>query len=129
VSQLLNLSPFEAKYLPSMDRHDEDLALVVMAGRFAMPPAGKPCVEVLSASEEQPPVQLADEYWGDPEASSLRYEGQSHRAPLATTPLIWRHLRRVVDAVTGATLARGPRRTVLPSSVSGAMRHATSARR
>lgn len=76
MSQLLNLSPFAAESLPSMSTSDEDLALVVVAGRFAMPPPGKPSPEPPAPSEDQPPPVLADVYADDPEASSLRHEGQ-----------------------------------------------------
>jgi hypothetical protein len=82
VAELLNLSPFNAQLLPSMDRHDEDLALVVLAGRFVMPPAGRPILDAPAVHEEQLPVRLADEHWGDPASSSLRHEGEStHTRP------------------------------------------------
>jgi len=77
VSQLVNLSPFAAELLPSIDRHDEDLALIVVAGRFSMPRAGRPASDPPLVHEQQQPVRLADEHWGDPATSSLRYEGQS----------------------------------------------------
>lgn len=77
VPQLVNLTPFAAELLPAMDREDEDLALVVVAGRFALPPGGRPRVDPPAVHEQQQPVRLADEHWGDPATSSLRYEGQA----------------------------------------------------
>jgi hypothetical protein len=78
MSRLVNLSPYAAKLLPSMDRSDEDLALVIVAGRFVMPPGGRFSAEPPPVHDEQLPVRLADEHWGDPAMSSLRHEGQGN---------------------------------------------------
>lgn len=81
---LENLTPFAATSLPSMAVDGTDLLLVVVSGRFDLPPAGRPP----RPSEEQKPVQLADEHHGPPDASSLRYEGQSAPLRLATDVLL-----------------------------------------
>lgn len=79
MSNLENLTPFAAASLPSMAIDGTDLLLVLVSGRFDLPPAGRGPAAA-RPSEEQKPVILADVYNGPPEASSLRYEGQS--APL-----------------------------------------------
>lgn len=66
-----------------------DLWLVVVSGRFALP-AGVG-VGALRASKEQPAVRMADAYFGAPESSSLRYEGQSAPYKGATDILLLGH--------------------------------------
>ncbi|WP_437675006.1 DUF2169 family type VI secretion system accessory protein [Sorangium sp. So ce131] len=77
---LENLTPFAAISLPSMAPDGADLLLAIVSGRFQLPPAGRPGAAPPRPCEEQRPVQLHDEHHGPPDASSLRYEGQS--APL-----------------------------------------------
>ena len=81
---LENLTPFAAASLPSMSAAAADLLLVVVSGRFHLPPAGAWRTDPPRPTEEQKPVQLVDEYHGEPDASSLRYEGQSAFVRLAT---------------------------------------------
>jgi hypothetical protein len=77
MAQLDNLTPFAAVTLPSVGFDDRQLFVVVIAGRFIMPLPGRGAPTELAVAEEQRPVPLADEYWGEPGASSLRCEGQS----------------------------------------------------
>lgn len=81
---LENLTPYAAISLPSMAPDGTDLLLTVVSGRFDLPPAGRPTAAPPRPSEEQKPVQLNDEHHGPPDASSLRYEGQSAPLRLAT---------------------------------------------
>ncbi len=74
---LENLSRFLAVDLPSMNKEGEELLVICVAGRFELPPAGRPSNEPLKPSEEQRPPVMEDVYWGEPGASSLRYEGQT----------------------------------------------------
>lgn len=74
---LENLTRFSAVDLPSMNKEGEELLVIVVAGRFELPPAGRPSNEPPKPSEEQRPPVMEDVYWGEPGASSLRYEGQT----------------------------------------------------
>jgi hypothetical protein len=85
---LENLTPFAAISLPSMAPDGTDLLLVVVSGRFALPPAGRLSAAPPRPSEEQRPVQLEDVHHGPPDASSLRYEGQSAPLRRATDVLL-----------------------------------------
>lgn len=76
MSTLVNLTPFAATCLPSMSREDEALTLVVVSGRFVLPPAGPTTPGRPTIAATQGDVPLADEYTAGP-GSSLRREGQS----------------------------------------------------
>ncbi|MEZ4302573.1 MAG: DUF2169 domain-containing protein [Polyangiaceae bacterium] len=105
---LENHTPYSALSLPSMAPDGADLLLVVVSGRFDLPPAGRARPEDLRPSTEQPPVLLHDEYHGPPEASSLRYEGQSAPQRLATDVVLLGHAwapRGVPDKRVDVTLA------------------------
>ncbi len=79
-----NLTPFAALSLPSMSLTGMTLLLVVVSGRFVLPRPGASGNDSAHTTDEQPPVRVVDEYYGKPEASSLRYEGQSAFTRLAT---------------------------------------------
>ncbi|WP_224366122.1 DUF2169 family type VI secretion system accessory protein [Hyalangium versicolor] len=74
---LENLTRFSAVDLPSMNKEGEELLVICVAGRFDLPPAGRPLNEPPKPSEEQRPPVMEDVYWGEPGTSSLRYEGQT----------------------------------------------------
>lgn len=76
MDNLVNLSPFAATVLPSLDREHEELVLAVVTGHFAIEVGHKNGLASLTVLDEQPPVLHADAYWGDPASSSLREEGQ-----------------------------------------------------
>ncbi len=63
--------------MPSVHKDGEELLLVVIAGSFRLPAPGRTSVDALAIDEEQPPVHVSDQYWGEPGRSSLRYEGQT----------------------------------------------------
>jgi hypothetical protein len=85
---LENLTPFAATSLPSMAPDGSDLLLVVVSGRFGLPPAGRVASAPPKPSEDQKSVRLVDEYHGEPDASSLRHEGQSAPYRYATDVLL-----------------------------------------
>jgi hypothetical protein len=74
---LENLTRFQAVDLPSMNKEGEELLVICVAGRFDLPPAGRLSNEPPKPSEDQRPPVMEDVYWGEPGASSLRYEGQT----------------------------------------------------
>ncbi len=77
MSELCNLTPYGAVALPSMDRDGRDLALAVTASRYRLPnPLDSPEQPLVLDSEQSEPPP-ADVYWGPPESSSLRFEGQA----------------------------------------------------
>jgi hypothetical protein len=73
---LLNRSRFAVVDAVLLDKEGRELLVVCVAGRFVLPPAGRPTTELLRVSEEQHPPPGVDEYWEEPECSSLRHEGQ-----------------------------------------------------
>lgn len=77
MSEVLNLTPYAAAFIPSMSRDDRELTLLVVQGRFALPPAGAPRREELTPLEERGDIGFEDTYRGDPETGSLETEGQS----------------------------------------------------
>lgn len=77
MSQVLNLTPFAACCLPSLSRDDHELTMLVVQGRFVLPPPGSVRREPPTPAVDQGEVGLDDVYLGDPATSSLQIEGQS----------------------------------------------------
>lgn len=106
-----NLTPFAAISLPSMSLTGATLLLVVVSGRFALPRPGIATNDPPQPTEEQPPVRLADEYHGKPDASSLKHEGQSAFVRLATDVHVlgqaWAPRGRATDRVDAALVIPG----------------------
>ncbi|MCA9697715.1 MAG: DUF2169 domain-containing protein [Myxococcales bacterium] len=75
--QLRNRSPFVATIAALADARGVDTVVVVVKATFGLPeqPGAQP-----QLAGEQQPIVLADEYWGDPSASSLRYPSEVHLA-------------------------------------------------
>lgn len=71
--QLSNTSPFEARIFGLPDREGVDTMFVVVKATFRLVAGG-----VAIDEHEQQPVVLADEYWGEPGESSLRYASEVH---------------------------------------------------
>lgn len=67
---LHNFTPFAAQASPSVDAQGRDVLVVCVAGSFVM---GEPP----RVAHEQAAASLADVYWGEPGASSLRIAGQT----------------------------------------------------
>jgi hypothetical protein len=66
--ELSNKTPFAVALVPASDKDDADFAVVMVKATFGWDHTG-----VLVPSEEQVPVLLADEHWGEPGTSSLKY--------------------------------------------------------
>ena len=73
--ELTNGTPFAAEGFVLPDPDGQEAYLVVLAATF-VGGGGPPAEDVLRPSEEQRPVRPVDEYYGDPAASSVRYEGE-----------------------------------------------------
>lgn len=74
---LKNLTPFVATDFLSLTKEGEECLVLVVAGSFVLPPAGRSTNTPLAVCEEQLQPATTDTYWGAPEKSSLRYESQS----------------------------------------------------
>lgn len=72
-----NLTNFGAIAFPSIDKNAMDLMVVCATARYVLPEPGIAHESAPQLSEEQQPPVMADEYWGEPDKSSLKYEGQS----------------------------------------------------
>lgn len=71
-----NLTPFAFGKTAAFDLDDHRLMVMCVAGRFRLPAAGRLHEGVLKLADEQPPPPMADQHWGNPAQSSLRYAGQ-----------------------------------------------------
>jgi hypothetical protein len=80
--QIDNQTPFEVAIAPFPDEQGIDTLYAVVKATFALPSAT--AGDGLLVAEEQQPVLRADEPWGEPGASSLRYAGELHLAKPAT---------------------------------------------
>ncbi|CAM4542723.1 DUF2169 family type VI secretion system accessory protein [Myxococcus xanthus] len=74
---LENFTPFAATDFLSLTKESEESLVLVVAGSFVLPPAGRATDAPLQVCEEQPEPVTTDTYWGEPAKSSLRYESQS----------------------------------------------------
>lgn len=80
--QLKNHSPFAAQIGLFPNEQGVDTLYVVVKASFSL--TAQP--QVL---EEQPPVTLQDEYWGDPESTGIKYAGEMHlRKPTTDVALV-----------------------------------------
>ncbi|MBZ4423271.1 DUF2169 domain-containing protein [Myxococcus sp. RHSTA-1-4] len=71
-----NRSRFATGGFLSWDKEGREVLVVCVAGRFARPPAGRPSTQPLRVREVRRPPPPAGTYWGGPEHSSPRMEGQ-----------------------------------------------------
>ncbi len=67
--QINNQTPFNAELHPYEDLHGRDYAIIIIKGTF------NPCGDHLGMTlcDEQAPIQHADEYYGEPGQSSIKY--------------------------------------------------------
>lgn len=70
-----NLTPYGAAALSGVTREGDEVRTVLLAAHFPLPPPGRRVERPLIPTDEQPAPVTADVYWGEPGASSLRYEG------------------------------------------------------
>ena len=64
-----NFTPFSPLYFESRDENQNDFGVVVLRGTFKIE-NGAP----LRMEQEQEPILYADEYYGDPQGSSLKFD-------------------------------------------------------
>lgn len=84
--QLKNSSPFAPAIALFPDEQGIDTLYLVVKGTFTLG-------EALSLAEQQVPPVPADEYWGEPGASSLKYASDMHlRKPATDVVLVGRAL-------------------------------------
>jgi hypothetical protein len=69
--ELVNFTPFAATTFGVLDKYAHQFDVVVVSATFEALP-GKP----LRLADEQQPVRDADQYFGEPGLSSVRYEGE-----------------------------------------------------
>ena len=79
--QLENQTPFKAAIAVLPDRAGIDTLFVVVKATVTLRPR-------LTLAEEQVPIALADEYYGDPTASSLRASSELHLGKMGTDVLL-----------------------------------------
>lgn len=79
--QLENTSPFAPAMMLFPDERGVDTIYVVVKATFTLQPK-------LELAEEQVPVTLVDEYWGEPGESSLKYPTEAHLAKPGTDVVV-----------------------------------------
>jgi len=67
---LINNTPFQTLAVPTVCHQDKNHLVIIVKASFDIV-AGS---DVLSVSDEQQEILLADKFWGEPDQSSLRYE-------------------------------------------------------
>ncbi|NVB38658.1 DUF2169 domain-containing protein [Pseudenhygromyxa sp. WMMC2535] len=68
-----NLTPFAATCMPFMTPRNLESALIIVAGRFDLPPPGAGTAAKICEQQSLPPLE--DVHYADPEHSSLKREG------------------------------------------------------
>jgi hypothetical protein len=79
--QLRNTSPFVPTIFGFPDRRGVDTLVVVVKATFE--PGPQPTI-----AANQRPIVFADEYWGDPTTSSLRYPSEAHLGKPGTDVIV-----------------------------------------
>lgn len=79
--QLKNKTPFEAQIFLFPDPQGIDTLYVVVKATFGLEPE-------IHIAEKQQPVVIADEYWGEPGMSSLKYATEVHPAKPGTDVVV-----------------------------------------
>ncbi len=105
VLQLRNQTPFAAALFVTPDLAGRDTLLVSVQAVLAWDG------ERLRVSAAQRPVTLTDEYWGQPDSSSIRYAGETRLPPPGTDVVLVgdAHAPRLVPAtVCDVSLRVGP---------------------
>ena len=110
--EIQNRTPFEVALFPGLDKEGYDQATVLVKGTFDLRTRGpEPMV-----SEEQAKVTHGDQFHGDPETSSVKYESDGGPAKAGTDVVLIGHAytsRRAAGGFADVGLAAGPlRKTV-----------------
>jgi hypothetical protein len=110
VFELRNQSPFNARLLPSLAVDGAETALVVVKGTYEIPVG-----TTLRIAAQQVPLTFADEYYGDPEDSSIRYASDIVPEKRGTDVVLIGRAHAVGgDAISlKVTLEAGPLRSAL----------------
>jgi hypothetical protein len=107
--QLENETPFKTGLAIFPDAEGIDTLYLAIRGAFTFERG-------LAVAEEQPPLKLGDEHWGDPTSTSLKYAGEIHLLKPSTDVALVGHAYamggRPVPTVDVA-LAVGPLRKVI----------------
>lgn len=69
--EILNKTPFKVFAAPLVCHQDDNHLVVVIKGTYDLPAQGSSRIKIAT---EQLDILFADEYWGEPESSSVRYE-------------------------------------------------------
>jgi hypothetical protein len=86
---LLNRTPFAATDFFAVDRDARDTLVICVAGTFDLRRAGAAVDFVPPPADEQPPPPLAEEWSGEPAASSLRRDSQAVYTRPGTDIVVW----------------------------------------
>jgi hypothetical protein len=81
-----NQTPFAAERCWIRDRDGSEVWLVAVRAAFSIAPDG-----ATQPAKEQEPVVMAPEYWGEPAATSLRYDSDLVHKKLSTDVLLHGH--------------------------------------
>jgi len=103
--ELRNRSPFAAQLLPTLGPDGREHALVVVKGTYKIPPGGK-----IRIAEEQVPLTLGDQYYGEPHSSSIQYASDIVPAKTGTDVILMGHAYppKGKAVATKVTLEAGP---------------------
>lgn len=85
--ELSNRTPFRAAIVPTLDKNARDHAIVIIKGSFDLLPSRS----ALPLAEQQVPITLAGDYWGEPGSSSLRYASDTCLAKPGTDVILNGH--------------------------------------
>ena len=111
--QIRNKTLFAAWIFVFPDARGIDTLYVAVKATFAITPSG------LEVREEQRPITLADEHWGEPDQSSIKYPSEAHLSKRATDVVLVGEAFAPGGRPTtqcGVTLRVGPlRKTLLVS--------------
>jgi len=88
--EVRNRTPYGAALVPGLDREGRDFATVVVKATFSIE-VGRDVAEPLPVAEEQMPLVLADEFYGEPDSSSIEYESEVGPAKSGTDVVLVGH--------------------------------------
>ena len=102
---LANTTGMQAAVALAMDKDANDYCVVVVKGTFVTSASG-----TLKLAEKQRPLVYADEHYGDPETSAIRYESDfAPRKPLTDVVVVGKAVAPQGQAVASRTARnRGP---------------------
>lgn len=84
--ELVNRTPFTAERVVLRDRAGRDLLVVIVKCAYSLKDGAPPAI-----ADEQVPVQMSDEFYGDPADSSMRYESDLVPAKTGTDVVLIGH--------------------------------------